>query len=400
MFNLDLQLKKILLKAPLLKSYVDWLTFKSTQDVNTGATDGKVVYYNPINLAKRDELSQQFTLIHEILHVALNHNNRRQGRELNGFNYACDAVINQMIKKMGIPIPEGSINCDEAINYNVEEYYDLIRSRDNYDDLMNSIIKNSKNDVITTHKYWNEPFEDKNNKDNKQDKDMPDNTSLDEKDFQEKNEKLRKKMEDDFYNEIKKDIDNSIHSEVNKQLSDIGESTSFVSWQELLRYEIKKNKADYDFFNGEFDENGLWYYKFQNNKENEAEVEILIDSSYSVEDELVKAFLREVKSIVENAKISIACFNDKVDDFISIEDENDIDNFVITSRGGTDFEAAVKAFQSPTSIKIIFTDGYALDPTSFCEAIWIVYSDAKINPPGGFVYHVNKKDLESEIKNR
>lgn len=387
MFNLDLQLKKILLKAPLLKSYVDWLKFQPTLNVNTGATDGRIVYYNPENLSKRDELGQQFTLLHEILHVALDHMERRENRDNNGFNYACDAVINQMIKNFGIPIPDGSINCPEAINYNAEDYYDLIRSRDDYDEVMSSIVSQpEKEKIITTHNYWGSSS---GINDDTKPKDIPKK----EKDFKDKNEKIKQKLEDDFYNDIEKSFGTLMHTETHQQLFDVGEFTSFIAWEDLLRYKLQKNKADYDFFNGEFDENGVWNYPYQNQKENEAEVEIMIDSSYSVSEDLVKSFLREVKSIVGQAKIKIACFNDKADEFVDIKDEFDIDNFVITSKGGTDFEVAVKAFQSPTSTKIVFTDGYAENPKSFCEAIWVVYSEKKIQPPGGFVYNIDPKEF-------
>lgn len=389
MFNLDLQLKKLLLKVPLLKSYVDWLRFVPTSSVNTGTTDGKNVYYNLENLSKRDELGQQFTLLHEILHVALDHMNRQEDRDSLAFNYACDAVINQMIKQVGIPIPEGSIDCPEASNYTAEEYYDLIRSRDDFDELMNSLASQpERQEVITTHDYWK--------KDKQLDtSDKPTDVPKNEKEFQYENEKICQKMDDEFYDKINKSSNNSTYDEKNIQLSNVGSSTAFISWEDLLKYKLQKNKSEYDFFNGEFDEGGLWYYPYQNiNADNEAEVEILIDSSYSVSEDLVKMFLREVKSIVGNAKIRIACFNTKVDEFVDINDETDIDNFVITSQGGTDFEVAVKGFQSPTSTKIVFTDGGAVNPTSFCEAIWIVYGTNKIEPPGGFVYNVDEKDFK------
>ena len=391
MFNLDLQLKKLLIKAPLLSSYMDWLKFQPTSLVNTGATDGKTVYYNPDNLSKRDELGQQFTLVHEILHVALKHMERQEDREQDGFNYACDAVINQMIKKFGIPIPYGSIDCPEAINYSAEEYYDLIRSRDNYNDLMHSLASNPESEnIITPHIYWKKGIDNKDNE-NEKTKDIPTN----EQDFLNQNDEIKKKKSEEFFNNLSNSSTYG-YEKVNKKIKNIGTSTSFVSWQDLLKYNIQKNKSDYDFFNGEFDEYGMWNYPYKVTFEDSSLVEILIDTSYSVDEELVKKFLREVKSIVGNAKIKIGCFNTKFDGFVEIKDEADIDNFMITSRGGTDFEIAVKSFEYPNSTKIVFTDGYAEVPTSFCEAIWIIYSDKQLHPPGGFVYNVDVNSFEKK----
>lgn len=397
MFNLDLQLKKILIKAPLLKSYIEWLNFVPSSEVNTGSTDGFNVYYNPKNLSQRTEQEQQFTLVHEIMHVALNHMERRNERDMKGYNYACDAVINQMIQDFGIPISEGSINCPDAKGYSVEEYYDIIRNRDDYDELMNSINNNNEDEKITPHTDWGKGKEENNSNSNKEKpKDVPTN----EKEFEAKNNNIKKSLVNDFFKDIDS-VENSgiIHEEVNTNLGDVGEETSFLSWEDMLRFELEKDESDYDFFNGEFDEEGIWYYPFQNQTDYEAEVEIVIDTSYSVDDEEVKAFLREVKSIAKKAKIKIGCFNDKFDGFIEIKDESEIDNFTIPSRGGTNFEVAVQAFESETSVKIIFTDGIASEPKTFCDAIWVVYSSKELHPPGGKVFNININDYINKYKN-
>ena len=54
-----------------------------------------------------------------------------------------------------------------------------------------------------------------------------------------------------------------------------------------------------------------------------------------------------------------------------------------------------KAFTVDAETKIIFTDGYAEMPETRCDAIWLVYSDTPVNPPGGRVLYVKKPE---EIK--
>ncbi len=383
MFDLQLQIKKLLIKSPLLKPYIDWVKFIPTNIYRTGATDGKVVYYNPEGLSKRTELGQQFTIIHELLHIALNHMERCGNRHPEIYNDACDAVINQMIKKMGIPIPEEDIDYPDAAGLSVEEYYEILIKKPEYQAILNSSTPYPKrSDDIAPHTAWGK------NKESLEGR--PKEVPEDEKEFQKENDEVKEKLADDFFDKLKT---NAEHKVENKKVGNVGTATTFVSWEDLLRYELTKNKTDYDFFNGEFDEEGIWYYPYQTQKEEESEVEILIDSSYSVDDDLVRAFLREIKSIAGSARIKIGCFNDAFDGFSEIKDETDIDNFTITSRGGTDFEVAVQSFQSPTSVKIVFTDGYAREPKSFCEAIWIVYSEAKIKPPGGFVYNVDPNKI-------
>lgn len=390
MFDLQLQIKKILIKSPLLKPYTDWVKFVPTSIYNTGATDGKNIYYNPDGLSRMDELGQQFIIVHELLHIALNHMERLKGRDPFAFNLACDAVINQMIKKMGIPIPKGYIDWPDAAGLSAEEYYEILINKPNFQELMDSFASTpNKEEVITPHTAWG--------KNPESSIDRPKKVPQDEKEFAKENDEVKAKMADEFFDQMSSTAE---HKELNTQVGNIGAATSFVTWEDLLRYELTKDRTDYDFFHGEFDEEGIWYYPYQQQKDEEAEVEILIDSSYSVEDELVRAFLREVKAIIGKTKMKIGCFNDNFDGFIEIKDEVDIDNFTITSRGGTNFDVAVNAFQSPTSVKIVFTDGYAPEPKSFCEAIWIVYSDAKIHPPGGFVYNVDPNKIHQNNRSK
>lgn len=390
MFDLQLQIKKVLIKSPLLKPYLDWVKFVPTNRYRTGATDGKVIYYNPEGLSKRDELGQQFTLIHELLHIALNHMERKGDRHQEIYNDACDAVENQMIKNMGIPIPEEDIDYPDAAGLSVEEYYEILIKKPEYQALLNSSKPYPKrSDDIAPHTAWG--------KNPESSIDRPKKVPQDEKEFAKENDEVKAKMADEFFDKMSSTVE---HNKVKTQIGNIGTPTSFVTWEDLLRYELTKDRTDYDFFHGEFDEEGIWYLPYQQQKDEEAEVEILIDSSYSVEDDLVRAFLREVKAIIGNTKMKIGCFNDAFDGFIEIKDETDIDNFTITSRGGTNFDVAVDAFQSPTSVKIVFTDGYASEPKSFCEAIWIVYSDAKIHPPGGFVYNVDPNKIHQNNRSK
>ena len=130
------------------------------------------------------------------------------------------------------------------------------------------------------------------------------------------------------------------------------------------------------------------------------EVEILIDTSGSVNDELVKSFLRECKNILNETKIKIGCFDTKFYGFHEIKNISDIDNFNIEGRGGTNFEIAVNSFSNKKNLKIIFTDGYAAPPKTNLNAMWIVYSNSKINPPGGKVVYIDPNTLENKRKIR
>ena len=140
------------------------------------------------------------------------------------------------------------------------------------------------------------------------------------------------------------------------------------------------------------------------------ETEIVLDTSGSVSEILLKNFLRECKNILENSKVKVGCFNTEFHGFTEIKHIEDIDNMRFPIGGGTNFDAAVKAFSRRACNKIIFTDGEAPMPKETVRnVIWIVFGDEKINPKGGRVINITgeqlrklctlvKKDIEVDME--
>lgn len=92
------------------------------------------------------------------------------------------------------------------------------------------------------------------------------------------------------------------------------------------------------------------------------ETEILLETSGSVSEVLLKKFLRECKNILENSKVKVGCFNTEFHGFTELKKPEDIDNMRFPIGGETDFDVAVEAFSRKATNKIIFTDGYAEMP--------------------------------------
>ena len=166
----------------------------------------------------------------------------------------------------------------------------------------------------------------------------------------------------------------------------------------LQRKKKKVFSADYNLHNGFFDEDGIYKYPYELIRR--SNIEILIDTSGSVDDDLVKAFLQECKNIFDDYAIKVGCFDTNFYGFQEIQRKEDLDSFVIEGRGGTDFSTAVNSFSKKASIKIIFTDGYAEMPKDSSDVIWVIYGNTKINPPGGKVFYVNPNTLTLKGKSR
>lgn len=124
------------------------------------------------------------------------------------------------------------------------------------------------------------------------------------------------------------------------------------------------------------------------------ETEILLDTSGSVSETLLRNFLRECKNILANSKVKVGCFNTEFHGFTELRRVEDIDNMSFPIGGGTDFNAAVEAFSRRVPNKIIFTDGEAPMPEKAVRnVIWVVFGNQQINPRGGKVININGEQL-------
>ena len=129
-----------------------------------------------------------------------------------------------------------------------------------------------------------------------------------------------------------------------------------------------------------------------------------MDVSGSVDERLLREFLRQLKPLLKSSKLKVGCFDEFVYPFEEIKTQEDIDNFEITSTSEwtENWDAAVRAFSKKKEVnKIVFTDGYPCPGTMPGEdlkgknVIWIVYGNEDFNPCCGKVIQVKEQQLRS-----
>ena len=175
-----------------------------------------------------------------------------------------------------------------------------------------------------------------------------------------------------------------------KKLSDIGIATPLIDWRKLLRQAVKYDE-EWTRKNARM-RNG--YFRHRVEEIPIPETEILLDTSGSVSETLLRNFLRECKNILANSKVKVGCFNTEFHGFTELRRVEDIDNMSFPIGGGTDFNAAVEAFSRRVPNKIIFTDGEAPMPEKVVRnVIWVVFGNQQINPKGGKVININGEQL-------
>ena len=425
MANFDIQTLKdrLLVKYPAFASTIVNANYYE-KPIPTLCTDGKDIYYNPDFLNGLSFNEQLFVLAHEICHICSHHIERSKDKNPNLWNIATDAVINMLLKEDGLTMPKNVVNIPDAINYSAEEYYEKLLKEQEQNQAENnssgenqpqsdkeqSSNSNGENDSnnskqekssqgtsedeecnnpsnVDDHSMWPKALEKESKENNsKENEETVDEQELFSENRKEKIENL-KKLKEDLLKESMQ-AGSSTNSE-QFSLNNIGQNKPLIDWRILLRKSINI-KLSWDTRTPEV-EYGVLVPKLK--RKAYPRTEILLDTSGSIDDEMLKNFLRECKYILQNTEMLVGCFDTKFYGFQKIDSEKDIDSMIFYGRGGTNFEVAVNAFTKRSDNKIIFTDGYADMPKEKVNAIWIVFGKEKINPLGGQVIYVNPKQL-------
>ena len=408
--NINSIKRKLLIKYGFFGNILANTTFEETKTVDTAATDGKNIYYNSEFANSLTEKEQLFLFAHELCHIALNHIYRSEGKDHETWNTATDAVINSYLtQKDGLPLIEGGVDIKDAYMYDAEQLYEklLKEKQDNENENKKSKDNNNSNEDKQvghdSHTMWEDAVKKKHkqeeNKENhstpkeqKIEQDIEKMGKIGEKKIFEENEKLR----DEQLEKLRKSLAQQSTSYGNSSLadqrniSDIGSAIPLIKWTRLLKSAIKTDE-DWSYLNPEV-ESGIIMPTIDPIEKNETE--IVLDTSGSIYDDLLRNFLRECKNILKESKVKVGCFDTKFYGFSEVKSSKDIENLKFQGGGGTDFDAAVNAFSKNANNKIIFTDGWASMPQKKVDAIWIVFGGRKINPLGGRVIYISDEDLK------
>lgn len=213
--------------------------------------------------------------------------------------------------------------------------------------------------------------------------------SMGEKDAFKKNLEDKKKQLEELKEAISKQASQagtSTNRDV-RTVNDIGTAKPIVDW----RYVLREADVDWSYKNATL-EDGVVNANLE--EQPMPETEIVLDTSGSINEVLLKNFLRECKNILQHTKLKVGCFDTEFYGFHEIRTEEDIENMRFEGGGGTDFDVAVGAFSRRVENKIIFTDGEASMPDMSLDAIWIVFGGERINPKGGKVINITPEQLD------
>ncbi|MCI8568977.1 MAG: hypothetical protein HFJ11_03220 [Bacilli bacterium] len=388
MFDIQDIRKKVLIKYPPFGSFLANLPFIEDytcmyKGKPTAATDGNAIHFHPDFINSLNEKQQIAIFAHEISHVVLKHLERRTGKDPELWNIACDASINGNLKKDGLELVEGMIERDDALLFSEEELYEIIKDEE----------KNNNNKKRSQPHVSHDSWDNNQNNSSKTDSSKTiDANSFFEKARQDRIENLKKLKE----NLVKQALETNPNKDYkNNSINNIDGATRLVDWRRLLENNCRIDK-DWTYQNATIEYGVLTPHMEDLPRPT---IEILLDTSGSINTQLLRNFLKECLGILTYSKIKVGCFDDDFYGFQEVRNKNDIENFPLKGGGGTNFDIAVKAFSKDADNKIIFTDGLADMPNVSAKIIWVVFGKDKINPLGGKVIYINENQYEDLNKN-
>lgn len=363
-------------------------------ECGTAYTDGKVIRFDPKFLDELNDDELDFIMMHEILHVALQHCFRGRELEKELYNIACDIVVNSNIllsNNMDTrTITLGSDgeamhlapNGKEGYEYTAEEVYNMLQKNlgmNNAKLQSNGKTKNTTN-IIDNHTKWQQI---------------------------EKNEELEE-LWISRLDEVSKTIeirDSIINRETmpafaQRRLKEL--KNAQTDWREILIDFLQEEVVDYSFMppDRRFDDCPFFLPDFNDKDIKPENILFMIDTSASMKDDMVTAAYSEVKGAIEqfNGKLigMLGFFDAVVIEPVPFENEEEFEMIKAIGGGGTNFQIIfnyVKEYMTdnlPVSI-IILTDGYAPFPKESeamgIPVIWLLNNE-KVNPSWGKVARI------------
>jgi len=378
----------LLLKAPFFGQLATRMTLTNADEwCGTAATDGRKFYYNSEFVNNMPLKQLEFLVGHEILHAVYDHMGRRGDRLPRLSNIAADYCVNQDLveQRIGEKISVVPILYDTKFKgQSYEEVYDYL-----YENADKINMEQLEQMILDEH--------------------LEDDGSEGDGDGENKDGKGRPRLSKDEAQAIRDEIKGAviaaaqaagagnIPAGVKRLLKDMTEPV--IGWKELLQQQIQSVVKN-DFSWARPSRRG-WHMDaiLPGLKPGEMiDVCIAMDQSGSISEEDSKAFLGEIKGIMEafdEYKITLWCFDTEIYNVQTYTSDNidDIMEYEPMGGGGTDFMANW-TFMKDNGIEpkkfIMFTDGMPFGEwgeEQYCETVWIIKGNPGCEPPWGIWAH-------------
>ena len=143
--------KDMLLENPFFGSLAMRLQIANGVDrgIDTMATDGKHIFYNPSFVMSYDIAQIKGVVAHEVLHCTNLHQVRMQGRDSKVWNIACDYAINLDLVKSKFTLPDCALLDKKYKDMNAERIYETLKQEYQSKPIPQAVLDGLIGDVVS-----------------------------------------------------------------------------------------------------------------------------------------------------------------------------------------------------------------------------------------------------------
>lgn len=358
---------QLLLDHPFYGLIATHIKLEENRNIKRVSTDGQTLFYNPRYVKDMDFEELKTVVAQVILHIALNHIERRGERDPQRWDVATDYAVNPILAESGFRLPEGSLMEDNFEGLEAEAIYDLLT-----DDLLSrgrplteisrnqGLVPTFLSDLIDEENSMTQPFRE-----------------IDLKRIIIQALQVARKQ-------------GTVPAGLERQLAAI--LNPDLPWEQLLtQYIYTTLKDDWRWVppNRRFIHSGI---SLPSAFSESLRLIVAIDTSGSINDLQLTWFLSEIRGILATLRqfnLTILGCDAAVQDVFRFETGDTIEGikFTLRGKGGTDFRPVfdyVLQEQDVPDCLIFFTDGYGTFPESepSYPVIWVISSRNKNIPWG------------------
>lgn len=402
------------------------IIFALDTECETACTDGRRIWFGPAFMEELSDTELEFIMMHEIMHIVLQHCLR--GEEYNNeiYNIAADIVINSNImhsmnddldtitlKKYGVSMhltPDGK----EGYNYTAEEVYDMLISKAKSKAKMKGKGKMPKSagtsndegdedgdefkgllDVVEEILKGGKRFDDHSKWD-----------TLTEEEKRELYEEWTKRLQDadTVISILESSVSDGSGPPIGAQRLLNKLKNGQLDWRTVLTDFIQTEINDYSFSppDRRFSDGDFFLPDYNEEVEKVSNVWFLIDTSGSISDKAIITAYTEIAGAIEQfngAVKGLLSFTEVfVTDPVPFETLDDLLAIKPVGGGGNDFSEIFRYMQknmmdNPPAYIVIITDGYDTFPNEEeamgIPVLWLINNeDPEVKPPFGKVARI------------
>ena len=374
------------------------MKFSIDEGCNTAYTDGERIAFSPRFMDQLSDPELDFVLMHEVLHVALQHCFRTGDRQNDVFNIACDIVVNSNIKlskgigdkaitlrKYGTAMhltPDGREGCD----FTAEEVYEML-----IDHCKKHNVAVNPDAGFDEHGKWGKG-KNGGSSDDGYLSDLWAQRTMDAAKAAAEMAKTGGNGRGTAPLGVERLIDGLTHPT--------------VDWKTVLADFVSEEITDYSFFppDRRFSDSDFFLPDLNEKDDRAEDILFMVDTSGSMSDEMITEVYSEIKGAIDqfggNLSGWLGFFDAKVYDAKPFESVNELLSIRPKGGGGTDFTVIFKYVRekrsdpAPAAI-VILTDGYCPFPNESAAmgipVLWILNNN-NVTPPWGRVTRILRKE--------